>query len=245
MHDDRQLITKSLMTQAEYDQEWYLSIDAAIKGAYYTAELTQARQDGRITRVPYDPALPVDTDWDLGVGDSTAIWFSQSLRSGEVRVIDYYEASGEGLPHYARVLKDRGYVYGQHWAPHDIAVREFSSGKSRLDIAASLGIPFQIVPQLPLDDGVNAVRLLLPRCWFDVQKCEAGLEGLTHYRKTYNERLQEFMGTPVHDWSSHGADAFRGLAVRQKPPLRKSERRRQRFEGRPGLSSGGRYSWAN
>ena len=176
MHDDRQLITKSLMTQAEYDQEWYLSIDAAIKGAYYTAELTQARQDGRITRVPYDPALPVDTDWDLGVGDSTAIWFSQSLRSGEVRVIDYYEASGEGLPHYARVLKDRGYVYGQHWAPHDIAVREFSSGKSRLDIAASLGIPFQIVPQLPLDDGVNAVRLLLPRCWFDVQKCEAGLE---------------------------------------------------------------------
>ncbi len=245
MHDDQQLITKSLMTQAEYDQEWYLSIDAAIKGAYYTAELTQARQDGRITRVPYDPALPVDTDWDLGVGDSTAIWFSQSLRSGEVRLIDYYEASGEGLQHYARVLKDRGYVYGTHWAPHDIAVREFSSGKSRRDIAATLGIPFQIVPQLPLDDGVNAVRLLLPRCWFDDQKCEAGLEGLTHYRKTYNERLQEFMGTPVHDWSSHGADAFRGLAVRQKPPLRKSERRRQRFEGRPGLSSGGRYSWAN
>ena len=108
--DDHALIAKGLMTQEEFDQEWYLSSDAAIKGAYYTTLLTAARKDGRITRVPYDPALPVDTDWDLGISDKMTIWFSQSLRSGEVRLIDYYENSGEGIPHYAGVLKEKGYV---------------------------------------------------------------------------------------------------------------------------------------
>ena len=130
------------MTQEEFDQEWFLSTDAAIKGAYYTTPLAAARTEGRITRVPYDAALPGDTDWDLGIGDSTAIWFSQSLRSGEVRLIDYYEASGEGLLHYVSVLRDRRYVYGTHHAPHDITVRELGTGKSRLETAKSLGLTF-------------------------------------------------------------------------------------------------------
>jgi phage terminase large subunit len=160
----------------------------------------------------------VDTDWDLGVGDSTAIWFSQSLRSGEVRVIDYYEASGEGLPHYQMALTARGYVYGQHWAPHDIQVRELGSGRSRLETAASLGIRFQVVPNIPIEDGIHAVRMLLPRCWFDAEKTQAGLEAMQHYRRDYNTRLGEFKATPVHDWSEHGASAFRYLAVRQQAP---------------------------
>ena len=157
MRDDRELIRKGLMTQGEFDQEWYLSTDAAIKGEYYTAELSKARTEGRITRVPHDPRLPVDTDWDLGVGDSTAIWFTQSLRSGEVRVIDYYENTGEGIPHHARVLREKGYTYGEHWAPHDIRVRGLGTGKSRLETARNHGIAFKIVPNIGLDDGIAAV----------------------------------------------------------------------------------------
>ena len=123
MEDDRKQVAKGLMTQDEFDQEWYLSTDAAIKGAYYLDELRAVRERGGICNVPYNPILPVDTDWDLGMDDSTAIWFSQSTRGGKVRLVDYYEANGEGLPHYAQVLRDKRYVYGEPWAPHDIEVR--------------------------------------------------------------------------------------------------------------------------
>ena len=232
MEDDRKLVLQRVMTQAEFDQEWYLSPEAAIKGAIYGAELAQARKDGRITRVPYEPALPVQTDWDLGFGDNTAIWFSQSLRSGEVRLVDYYEASGEGFPHYAQVLKDkaqqRGYVYGTHWAPHDIVVHELGTGKTRLAVAREHGIVFKVTPRVSqgkneIEEGINAARLLLPVCWFDADRCAAGIEALLHYRRDFNQRLNEFKPTPVHDWSSHGADAFRGLAVRHKTPTREQE----------------------
>ncbi len=206
------------MTADEYAQEYECSFEAAVKGAIYAAELEAARSGGRVTTVPYDPVLPVDTDWDLGVGDSTAIWFSQSLRSGELRIIDYYEASGEGLPHYAQVLKDKGYSYGTHWAPHDIAVRELGSGRSRLETAGTLGIRFNICPNIPIEDGIHAARMLFPRCYFDGARCKAGLEALQHYRRDYNQRLNEFKPTPVHDWAEHGASAFRYLAVRHQTP---------------------------
>jgi hypothetical protein len=209
------------MTADEYAQEYECSFEASIKGAVYAAELAGARAGNRVCVVPYDPVLPVDTDWDLGVGDATAIWFSQSLGSGELRLIDYYEASGEGLPHYAQVLKAKGYVYGTHTAPHDIQVRELASGRSRLEVAARLGIKFSVAPHVPLQDGVHAVRMLLPRCYFDAERCRAGLEALQHYRWDYNSRLNEFKSVPVHDWASHGADAFRYLAVRQRPPAPK------------------------
>ena len=218
LEDDRKLVAQGLMTQAEFDQEWYLSVDAAVKGAYYIKQLTQARADGRITRVPYEPLLPVDTTWDLGISDSMAIWFSQSLRSGEVRIIDYYEASDEGMPFYVRVLADRGYVYGKHWAPHDIRVRELSTGKSRLETAASLGIKFEIVPDIPVKDGIDAARLLLATCWFDETKTEAGRNALAHYRKGWNQQLQEYKDAPVHNWAEHGASSFRYLAVWHKTP---------------------------
>ncbi|MDQ1255781.1 MAG: phage terminase large subunit [Candidatus Hydrogenedentes bacterium] len=218
MEDDRKLIAKGLMTQAEYDQEWFLSPEAAIKGAWYAKEMADAQSQGRIRAVPYDPALPVDTDWDLGIADKMTIWFSQSLRSGEVRLIDYYEADGEGLPHYVKVLREKPYVYGAHWAPHDISVRELGTGKSRLEIAQGLGLKFNITPVLPLEDGINAARLFLPKCYFDTDKTAVGLNCLRNYRKAFNQRLNEFTGTPVHDVYSHGADAFRGLAVRHRAP---------------------------
>jgi len=213
------------MTADEYAQEYECSFEASVKGAIYAGELDSARSAGRIVSVPVDPVLPVDTDWDLGVGDSTAIWFSQSLRSGEVRLVDYYEASGEGLPHYATVLRDRGYTYGQHWAPHDIQVRELGSGRSRIETAASLGIKFNICPNIPLEDGIHAARMLFPRCWFDATKTAKGLEALQHYRRDYNSRLNEFKATPVHDWAEHGSSAFRYLAVRQKQAREKQEYR--------------------
>ncbi len=206
------------MTADEYAQEYECSFEAAVKGAIYAAELDLARRNNRITTVPLDPILPVDTDWDLGVGDSTSIWFSQSTRAGEVRIIDYYEASGEGLPHYAQILTSKGYTYGTHWAPHDIAVRELGSGRSRLETAGSLGIRFQICPNIPLEDGIHAARMLFPRCYFDASKTKAGLEALQHYRRDYNTRLNEFKAVPVHDWAEHGASAFRYLAVRHQTP---------------------------
>lgn len=227
MADDRNLVAQGLMTQEEYDQEWFLSTEAAIKGAYYAQQMADALKDGRITRVPYDPALPVDTDWDLGMDDYTSIVFSQSLRTGEVRIIDYYENSGEGLLHYVKVLADRRYNYGRHFGPHDIAVRELGTGKSRRDAAADMGLKFE-VPRAaqPIADGIEAARLLLPRCWFDETKAAKLIECLRQYRKSWNERLESFTDKPVHNWASHGADAFRGLAVRWQLPRTENRPRR-------------------
>lgn len=214
---------RQVMTEDEYQQEFECSFEASVKGAIYAKELAAALP--RITTVPYDPALPVDTDWDLGIGDHMAIWFSQSLKSGEVRLIDYYEASGEGFPHYVGVLSAKGYIYGKHWAPHDIKVRELGSGKSRLETAAGFGLTFEVTPRITstigeeVEEGINAVRMLLPKCWFDRTRCAAGIEALKNYRRDYNQRLNEFKATPVHDWSSHSADAFRGLAVRYQTPV--------------------------
>ena len=215
---------RAQMTADQYEQEFECSFEASVQGAIYAREIRAAREDGRITSVPYDPMLQVDTDWDLGVSDSTVIWFSQRSPGGEVRLIDYYEASGEGLAHYREVLSQKPYAYGFHYAPHDIQVRELGLGKSRLDLAADLGLYFQVAPRLLSDkgqevhDGVNAARMLFAKCYFDAKKCARGIEALQHYRWAYNVSINEFKPTPVHDWSSHAADAFRGLAVRHWMP---------------------------
>jgi len=184
----------------------------------YAKEIAQARADERVRNVPYDPLLPVHTAWDLGVGDSTAIWFAQQVGS-ELRIIDYYETSGEGLHHYADVLNRKGYTYGRHIAPHDAQVRELGTGKSRVEIAQSLGIRFETLPQSRLEDGINATRMTFPRCYFDEYKTRAGLEALQNYRWDWNQRLDEFKPTPIHDQWSHGADAFRYLClgIKQSP----------------------------
>ena len=210
----------------------------------YARELQQAREDGRVTRVPYDPALPVDTDWDLGFADATAIWFTQSLRTREVRVIDYYENSGFGLDHYAKLLKEKPYAYGQHWAPHDIQVRELGSGNSRLEAARSMGLSFQVAPKVEdLKDGIHAARMLLPRCWFDAGKCERGLEALKNYRWDYNTRVNDFTALPVHNWASHGADAFRTLAYRHYVSQRHPEREAAAAVRKAQVDTEDRFRW--
>ena len=203
---------RKIMDEDEFAQEYECSWTASIKGAYYGKQLSEAQTEDRIGKVPYDPRLPVHTAWDLGVGDSTAIWFYQVLGQ-EIRIIDFHEDSGEGLPYYAKILDQKDYKYGEHWAPHDIQVRELGSGKSRIETAKMLGIQFRIVPNLSIDDGINAVRNTIPRCWFDAKKCELGLQALRNYRKEYDARRQEYKPRPLHDWSSHAADAFRYLAV--------------------------------
>lgn len=241
---------RSQMTEDSYLQEFECSFEASVKGAIYAREMMQARRDGRVAVVPYDPQMLVDTDWDLGVGDATSIWFSQSSPSGQVRLIDYYESSGEGLQHYASVLKSKPYAYGSHWAPHDIEVRELGSGLSRKQIAQGLGLYFQTVERRSLADGIAAARVLLPKCWFDETRCHHGIESLQHYRWDYNQRIDEFKPVPVHDWASHCADAFRGLAVRHFTPKmakRENDRLRDTDSGdarrRRSDQIGGRGGW--
>lgn len=208
-----------MMRRALLDGRWDV---LEIPGAIYRDQLEKTRIEGRIGRVAHDPVLPVHTFWDLGVGDSTCIWFVQQVRD-EVRVIDYYEASGEGLPHYAQVLQARGYTYGRHWAPHDIQVRELGSGRSRVEVAASLGIRFDVTPNIGIDDGIHALRMLFGRLWFDAERCKVGIEALANYRWEYNEKMGEFKPRPVHDWSSHAADAARYMAVALREELPKAK----------------------
>jgi len=203
---------REAMTSDQYAQEYECSWVANVPGAIFGKELEAAMEDGRISRVPYDPTVKVDTFWDLGVGDSTAIWFVQSVGRA-IHFIDCYENRGEGLPHYVKVLAQKNYLYGDHFAPHDIEVRELGSGKSRREIAWDLGLNFRVVPKLPLEDGLHAAQMLIPRCWFDAEKCKQGLVALRQYHRGYNERARSFRNTPVHDWSSHFADALRYTAV--------------------------------
>lgn len=199
---------RSGMSEDMIAQEYYCSFQAAIVGAYYGRQMSDADKDGRITAVPYEPAKPVETWWDLGMRDAMAIWFVQRI-GPQIRLIDYYENSGEGMQHYAKVLQDRGYVYGRHVAPHDIEVREIGTGKSRRETAAALGIKFDVAPKLDVDDGIDAVRAMLPSCWFDAKKCERGIEALRQYRKEWDDRNKVFHDHPLHDWTSHPADALR------------------------------------
>ena len=200
------------MPEEMVQQEFYCSFDAALVGSYYGTQMERALKEARICTVPYEPRLEVHTAWDLGTHDSTSIWFYQ-VSGMEIRVIDYYENSGEGMVHYAKILAEKNYLYGKHYAPHDIEVRDFSVGKSRKDVAASLGVKFTTVPKLSVQDGIEAVRNILGRCWFDQSKCDRGIEALRQYKKSWNDKMRCYNDSPDHDWTSHGADAFRYLAV--------------------------------
>jgi phage terminase large subunit len=197
---------------ALFQQEYYCSFTVPIAGAYYAEQIGVAYRDGRIGHVPHEPRLAVDTWWDLGINDRMSIWFTQSVGQ-ELRVIDFFESSGQGLPFYIGKMKEKGYVYGKHTAPHDIEVRELTSGKSRRDTALSLGINFDVAPKLPIVDGIDAVRGLFSKIWFDSEKCRDGLNALKNYRKQYDEKRKTYLNNPYHDWSSNAADAFRTLAT--------------------------------
>jgi hypothetical protein len=193
-------------------QEFYCSFDAPLVGSYYGNAMARLLADNKITAVPYEPRLEVHTSWDLGMGDSTSIIFFQR-HGGEIRIIDYYESSGEGLAHYVKILKEKEYIYGEHIAPHDIQVREMGTGKSRLEVARELGIRFRVAANLRIDDGIEAVRTTLPKCFFDEKKCSHLIEALRQYRKDFDEKNKVFRDRPLHDWTSHPADAMRYLAV--------------------------------
>lgn len=215
---------KATMGEDEYAQEYECSFTAAVRGAYYGKLMEQCAS--QITAVKWEPNHPVNTYWDLGVADSTVIWFIQHI-NGEHRVIDYYDASGEGLQHYAGVLSSKPYSYGKHYAPHDIAVKELGSGMSRIETAANFGIHFQVAPNQPVQDGIQAVRTVLPKCWFDAEKCAQGVEALRQYRREWDDVRKVFRSRPLHDWTSHAADAFRYFAVSyrdQKPVTLKPPR---------------------
>jgi len=209
------------MAEEMIQQEFYCSFEAPMFGAYYAAEMMKAEEEGRISGVAHDPAIKVETWWDLGIGDSTAIWFAQRVGK-EVHLIDYYEASGEGLAHYAGILQSRGYVYGDHWLPHDAKARELGTGKTREETLRSLGLKGQIVKDHRVEDRIEATRNMLSRCWFDANRCARGIEALRQYRKEYDEKNKTFRTRPVHDWASHGADAF-GYGAMTKPRERKWE----------------------
>jgi len=201
------------LTEEQYAQEFECSFDAAIVGAYYGKLMMRAEAEGRMTGVPYDPAALVWTAWDLGIRDSTAIWFAQVV-GREIRIIDYYEASGVDLGHYVREINARPYVYAGHIVPHDAQARELGTGKSRLEVLESLGLKtITLAPLHRIEDGINAVRMFIPKCWFDAEKCARGLEALKLYRSEYDEKLRVLQPGPVHDWTSHAADAFRYLAM--------------------------------
>jgi phage terminase large subunit len=206
-------LAKRDLSEEQYAQEFECSFEAAVVGAYYGKLMARAEEERRITGVPYDPAAPVWTSWDLGIRDATAIWFAQVI-GREIRVMDYYEASGVDLGHYVREIGARPYVYAGHIVPHDAQAKELATGKSRLEVLESLGLKnLQLAPLHRLEDGINAVRVFLPKCWFDSEKCARGLDALKLYRAEFDDKLQALRPRPVHDWTSHAADAFRYLAL--------------------------------
>ena len=208
------------MTQDQYLQEFECDFESAILGAYFGKEMRALTDGGRIREIEYDPLFPVHTAWDLGYSDDTAIWFFQVVH-GEIRCLDYHSSNGQPVAFYAGVIqsreKERGYVYGTHWLPHDARAKTLSSNRSVIE---QLGdkIPLKsikIAPNLKLQDGIQASRLALTRTWFD-HKCTDGIECLRQYQREYDEDKKVFRDKPRHDWTSHGADAFRYLALTWK-----------------------------
>lgn len=208
---------RASMDEAAFLREYECSFDAAVAGAYYAAEMTDADAQRRLCRLPIEATVKVDTAWDLGIDDATAIWFIQDIGK-ERRIIDYMEVSGEGLPQIVSRLEKKGYRYGRHILPHDVEVKELGSGKSRKQTLEELGLrDITVIPAMPVADGINAVRLTLGSCWFDADRCARGIEALKQYRREWDGKRQTWRERPYHDWTSHAADGFRYLALATKP----------------------------
>ena len=215
LEQERAEIIRKDGNDAHYQQEYMCSFEVPIQGAYYAQQLMKADKDGRISKVPYEENARVHTAWDLGIDDSMSIWFFQII-GREIHFIDYYESHGEGINYYIKYLQEKPYIYDRHFAPHDIKVRELGTGKSRYEVAKQLGISFEVGKNIPVIDGIQAVRSVLSRCWFDKEKCDKGISALMSYHKEWDEDNQVFKNRPTHDWASHGADAFRTFALGYK-----------------------------
>lgn len=206
---------RGIMTNEQYEQEFECSFTAALIGAYYGQQMAEAESDGRITAVPYDAGSLVETAWDFGVDDATAIWWVQRVGL-QWRVLEYYEANDKPLGHYATVVKSKPYHYAGHILPHDAGQRRLGrdSNNTVAKILTELGIePNRTLPVSQVEGGIEKARQLIRQCWFDADKCTKGLEALRHYRREWDDERKTFKPTPLHDWASHGADAFRYLAI--------------------------------
>ncbi len=212
LEDDRKLVKQGIMTEEEFQQEWYCSFEAAIPGAVYLKQLTKMREDNRLKSKIYDDSLPVHTVWDLGINDAMAIGFYQKV-GREIRKIDYYENTGLGLKHYIKVVKDKPYIYGKHFAPHDIKKRELSTGKTLLDSARVFGIEFEVVPSIPLEDGIDLARSAMSRLWVDKDTCEIWLDFIGQYHRKFDINKGILKKEPEHDFTSHAADEWRYAAI--------------------------------
>ena len=215
---------KAQLSEDQYLQEYECSFEAAILGAFYGTEMRRAQDEGRITQVPYDPSLPVYTAWDLGYRDDSAIWYFQVARN-EIRCIDFYAVSGADIHDIAEVVLSKPYRYAKHYLPHDARAKSLQTGRSIIEqLAGALEAKnLTVVPDIGLQSGIQAVRLTLPRVWFDAEKCREGIEALRQYQREYDEDKKAFRQSPRHDWTSHPSDAFRMLAVSwreisDKPP---------------------------
>ena len=203
---------KSEMGEDKYLQEFECSFNAAVEGSYYGQILNDLEAKNHIQEIPRDDLCRTITAWDLGMGDSTAIWVAQ-IAGSEIRLIDYYENNGVGLDKYVAWLKENHWDTAEQILPHDVQVRELGSGKSRLEVLQEAGLNVRVAPRMGIDDGIQAVRRLLPRCWFNVPKVKVGLDCLRNYRRDYDDKRKVFFDRPLHDWSSHASDAFRYLAI--------------------------------
>jgi phage terminase large subunit len=214
---------KSQMSEEEYEREMECNFKAAVLGTYYAPLITLLEKKQQIGTVPYDPNFPVEVAADLGFTDSSAYWFWQYRPDG-IAVIDYEEAHSQALDYYFDLLKYKTYTYSTIWLPHDAKAKSLQTGRSTVEQFLQKGFPVRITPSLSLQHGIDAARLVLPMCYFDSAKCESGIESLRAYRRQYDEVRKVFSDAPLHDWSSHGADAFRYLALVSKTKLQVADK---------------------
>ena len=206
-------IARGEISREKAMQEYWCSFDRGTTGSYYFEYINKAKLEERISSVPYEPMYPVNTAWDIGINDETAIVFFSAIGTS-LHIIDYYENHSQGLEHYAKILKEKGYVYGVHFGPHDLRNREWISGNiTRVDKARELGINFKVVPKLSLSDGIEQVKTVLPRCYFDEKKCVRLIKCLENYHREYDDRRKTYLDHPVHDWASNAADAVRYMSI--------------------------------
>lgn len=211
------------MSEEEYEQEFECSFNAGLVGAYFGKELALAEKENRIGTFPYDPQLPVETFWDLGIDDLASVWFAQSLR-GRYRLIDYYEVCGASIPEVVAEVRRKNYVFGDWVFPHDVVARDFSTGRSQLQIFHSLGCrPSRVVPRVGTKrEGINAARVVFRQCEFDRVKCKRGLDALANYQRKWNSKNNVYEEAPLHNWASNGADAFQQFALGVRPDSRET-----------------------
>ena len=212
LHKDELKAAYDEMGEDKYMQEFECSFQAPVEGSYYSKLIHDLEEKGRLVEIEPDGLARTYTGWDLGMSDSTAIWVAQ-LVNKEVRLVDYVENHGVGLDYYVSWLQENDWMYATHILPHDVAVRELGTGKSRKEMLEDAGLQITIAPKLNVHDGIQAARRLLPRCWFDPEKVKQGLDALRNYRRVFDEKRNVFHDRPLHDWSSHASDAFRYLAV--------------------------------